>query len=154
MNPVDELNLVIGFLHKISFSKIICDAGFGVYQNTELKRTFGNDKVYVMQHSDVGSASNKDVLKYNPKLQAGGYVSDRTKIMTIIMKCIEHRYVQLFDYDSFSEFQDDFLSIQTEYNERTNKIKYVHSKPDDCFHSLLYAYTAALLATGKQFPII
>jgi hypothetical protein len=153
-NVLSELKRIKEFLTLIGFSMMICDAGYGHYQNMDLKEHFGFDKTFAMQHSDFGSSSSKNIINWNQKIQGGGWVTDRTKIMTAVMKSIERGHIQLPDYNSFMEFQEDLISIRSEHNERTGKLKYIHSKPDDAFHSILYCYSAALMHTGQPFPVL
>jgi len=54
-----------------------------------------------------------------------------------------------FNLAEFEQFGKDYLAVSCEYSERLRQMKYVHSQPDDAFHSLLYAVIFWLMHTGQ-----
>ncbi len=62
---------------------------------------------------------------------------------------IRHGKVEFFKYEEFKEFSDDFLSIYSEYSERTRQMMYDHNGPDDCFHSFMFCRLASMIYRGE-----
>jgi hypothetical protein len=78
---------------------------------------------------------------------------DRTTVMSNFFHEIINKKIEFFDWEQFKTFGIDFLNIDCEYSENRNKMTYLHmpDKPDDSFHSCLYAWLSGN-AYYKKLP--
>ena len=81
-------------------------------------------------------------MKYEPTNYR--YKVDRTSIMTEFFHTIKQQKIQFFDWPDFQKFGIDFLNIDAEFNEKTQRMTYDHrpDRPDDSFHAALYCWLA------------
>ena len=54
----------------------------------------------------------------------------------------------------YSEMARDFIAVSREYRKSSGRIIYVHTDPDDSFHSAMYAYIAFLLKNQIVTPLL
>jgi hypothetical protein len=113
------------------------DWGYGHYQNMELRQAWGLDRVIEFEYT-----TQKTPIKYEPSNFR--YKVDRTTAMSEFFHEIKNQRMQFFEWDHFKPFAADYLNIDSEFNEKTGRMTYIHQpdKPDDSFHSNLYCWLA------------
>jgi len=117
-----------------------CDYGGGFWQNDDLSRLYGVQRIHKMQYTNVASK-----FKMDPGL--GRWMVNRNEVMTDIFQAIKRGDV--FRFPKWEEFQEpfamDMLNIFSEYNEKSRTSEYNHLPdcPDDSFHSILYCFTVS-----------
>ena len=129
------------FLHgeiPAQFNKWKCemigaDAGFGEAVNAEIrKRIYDPKRLIALQH--LGNQKQK--ANWNQNMFA--YTLGRNRVMTDLFQKIKNKQIVFPRWEDFQPFAEDILSIQIDYDEEKNKYKYINSRPDDAFHSILY----------------
>lgn len=143
VEPDRQMNAIVELLKYFNVSLIGVDYGGGFHPNDRLVREFGPQKVWRYQY-----ASNpKAAYKWNPLLKR--YLLHRTEVMSSIFNAIKRK--RECEFPKWEEFEkpyaQDFLNIYSEANSQLRMIQYKHSvdKPDDSFHSFLYAWVVSML---------
>lgn len=109
------------------------DAGFGEAVNSEIrKRMLDPKRLIALQH--LGNQKQK--ANWNQNMMA--YTLGRNRVMTDMFHKIKNRQIVFPRWEDFAPFADDLLAIQIDYDEEKNKYKYINSRADDAFHSILY----------------
>lgn len=126
------------------------DWGFGADKNAVLCSTHGWKRMggmpgllefkYVTQHLEA-------------TWKKGNYHVDRNQTMErtfeAIKNCDKAWGIVFPRYSDVSFIEADMTAPRSEMNEDTNRYKYVHSVPDDGFHSLNYLYMSARQIRNK-----
>lgn len=134
----EKINMILrAFNVRIVFS----DWGFGAPLNAILRNQY---HWQFMNFFEVFEGSQNAMIKWNEKL----YVFDRTEMFIKMIDDIKHNRISFPKWDDFKQFAPDYLSIYSELNEDSRKMRFDHKDPDDCFHSTAYAYFASLKLAG------
>ena len=122
------------------------DWGGGMAQNQQLIKSFGEKYVQIYE-----SEQAKAAIKWNLDLYA--YIISRSQLHSLIFNMLKTGKYDAPKWDDFQFYAPDILAIETKYNESLRKIVYDHpvTKPDDFFHSLMYATIVAKLHLGEPF---
>lgn len=129
-------------------SAMMADWGFGAHQNARLVDEYGwswdiGDHVLMQcQYVNQNAFAKFDNDSFR-------YRIDRTESMERTITAIRNGTIRFFNFGEFQQFIDDFVSIFVEFNETTGRSKFDHVDNDDCFHSVSYAYMAALQFSGQ-----
>ena len=118
------------------------DYGGGFYQNDELIRTFGVNKIQKYQY-----LAPRTKVTYDSHLKR--WMVNRSEVMSDVFNAIKRGNVFRFPRweDFYDPYAKDMLNIFSEYNERRRVNEYKHSPaaPDDSFHSIVYCFLASML---------
>lgn len=128
-------------------AKIVgADWGFGNGgMNSMLKRLLPSDFTFAtFRHSVI-----KKFLAYDE--QGETYVTNRTEVMTDLFNKIKTHMLEFYKWEDFEYIGKDYLNINAEYSDTLRQIRYIHSQPDDAFHSLLYAILCWMII-NQQTP--
>ena len=127
------------------------DWGFGAPINQRLVEEFGwaraNAHHVLMEFQYV-----KQKNKANWSNKANRYMIDRSQSMSDMIDAIRNKKIVFFSYEELRPFVIDFTTIYIEFDDYHGTMRYDHQMPDDCFHSLNYAYSAALQYYGELTP--
>lgn len=127
------------------------DWGFGAPINQRLIEEFGwaraNANHILMEFQYV-----KQKNKANWSSKATRYMLDRNQSMNDMIDAIRNKRITFFKYDEMRPYVLDFTTIFIEFDEYHGTMRYDHQLPDDCFHSVNYAYSAAKQYYGKLTP--
>jgi hypothetical protein len=115
------------------------DYGMGEAPNSEFRRRLGYEKVIPFQHMP----NQKDHIKWNSKMPA--YTLSRNQVMTNFFQRIKSGEYVFPDYSDFETFVSDVINIQQDFNEDTNKMKFINIGPDDFVHATIFASMAVEL---------
>lgn len=117
------------------------DWGFGIGFNGPLKKLLSSEFTYVTyRHSVI-----KKFIAYDEHGET--YVTNRTEVMTEMFNKLKNEFVQPFNWNEFEEFGKDYLNVNAEYSDALHQVKYVHTLPDDCCHSGIYALLSWMIVT-------
>lgn len=133
-----QVALIGQYLSKFQFKLSGADWGYGHYQNLQLRDAWGIQRVIEYEYT-----TQKVPLKFEPANLR--FKVDRTGIMSEYFHEIKQQRLQFFDWDEFKTFGQDYLNIDSEFNDNTGKMTYIHQpdKPDDSVHSNIYCWLAA-----------
>ena len=143
VEPDVQLGLIEQLLDYFNVKYIGVDYGGGYYPNDRLTRRYGKNRVWKYQY--VGQQRAKVVWSQ----ELGRFTVRRNDVMADIFNAIKRG--DRCELPKWEEFENphatDFLNIFAEYNEARKLVQYRHppGKPDDSFHSLLYAWLASML---------
>jgi len=143
-----KITTIIGqIFQRYNMAFTMSDWGYGQALNMQLRQAWGLERIAECQY-----VSQNIPIKFEPSNFR--YKVDRTTIMTEFFHTIKQQKIQFFDWPDFQMFGVDFLNIDSEFNDRTQKMTYNHmpDKPDDSFHSSLYCWLAAGLFYKKIKP--
>ena len=131
--PENLIPSIVQTLMHFKAKFIGADFGFGFGLNDRMRALLPSDYTFVtFRHSII-----KKALAYD---EAGKtYVTNRTEVMTDLFNAIKAKKVEPFRWSEFEDFGKDYLNINSEYSDRLRQMRYIHTQPDDAFHSLLYA---------------
>ena len=132
------------------------DYGDGYLEDQKLVKEFGLHRVFVIYHSDGLGA----LIKFDKATSK--YVTNRTDIMSKYIREVESSYENPGSatlsfrgtWNMYSEMARDFIAVSREYRKSSGRIIYVHTDPDDSFHSAMYAYIAFLLKNQIVTPLL
>lgn len=143
-DPENLLHSLASLIVRFNAKVIGADFGFGFGLNDRLRKMLSHEYVYAtFRHAYI-----KKYVAYD---QAGEtYVTNRTETMTDLFNGLKSGRVRPYCWNEFEEFGRDYLNINSEYSETLRQLRYVHTQPDDAFHSTLYAYLSWVLATNQQ----
>lgn len=141
--PENVKPIIAEILMRFRANIIGADQGFGFGMNDGMKRLLSREFNYVtFRHSAI-----KKPLMYD---EAGDtYVTNRTEVMTDLFSKLKMLIVEPFNWQEFEDFGKDYLNINSEYSERMRQLRYIHTQPDDAFHSALYAVLCWMTHTGQ-----
>jgi hypothetical protein len=109
------------------------DFGFGFDLNSRMRGLLPKHVVYVTyRHSII-----KKALAWDD--QGNTYVTNRTEVMTDLFNAIKSKKVEPYQWSEFEDIGKDYCNINSEYSDRLRQMRYIHTQPDDAFHSLLYS---------------
>lgn len=121
------------------------DWGFGIGFNGPLKKLLPREITYVtFRHSII-----KKFIAYDEVAET--YVTNRTEVMTHLFNRIKSEKVSFYRWSDFEDIGKDYLNITSEFSEQLRQVRYIHTQPDDSFHSAVYCYTAYMLVI-KEIP--
>lgn len=143
IEPERQIELIIETLRYYNVALIGTDYGGGLFPNDKLIRVFGPQRVWKYQY-----ASNPRVnVKWNKELRR--FLLHRTEVMSYIFNAIKRRReCEFMRWEEFEKpYAQDMLNIYSEPNKQLRMIQYKHAvdKPDDSFHSFLYAWLVSML---------
>ena len=122
------------------------DWGFGFSLNAQLRKILPQECVYVtFRHSII-----KKFLAYDEP--GNTYVTNRTEVMTELFNRIKMNLVEFYKWSEFEDIGKDYLAINSEYSDTMRQMRYIHSSPDDAFHSCLYMLLCWMVSS-KQIPV-
>ena len=130
--------------------------GDGYLEDQTLVKEFGLSRVFVIYHSDGLGA----LIKFDRATSK--YVTNRTDVMSKYIREIKLSYENpgsatlgfIGNYDMYRPMAEDFIAVSREYRKSSGRIVYVHTDPDDSFHSAMYAYLAFCLSNGLITPLL
>ncbi len=139
--PTVQERSIINICKEWRVNRVASDWGGGFFPNDHLARELGASRIVKYQYGNP-----KMKMKWEPNL--GRFIIHRSECMTSIFTAIKRRNVFKFPrWDEFEEYGTDFLSIFSEYNDRTRMLQYHHNPniPDDCFHALLLCFLGSMI---------
>lgn len=135
----DILQTIISFGCKF----VIADSGDGRISNADMVENLGPQRfAECFEHG-----TQKQKVKWDRR--QGMYIINRTRMMTDRFMEIRRGEIEFFRFEEMKEFVDGFLSIYSEYSERTRQMLYDHNGPDDEFHSYMFCRTACMIHRGE-----
>jgi hypothetical protein len=132
---------------------VMSDAGFGGQTNSRLIEDYGFTRTYTSGQPmlmECEYVNSRKLARFDPASYR--YIVDRNYVIEKFVTAIKRGDVLFFRQADMEEFMNDFISMYVEYSALTNRIRYDHNRPDDCFHACLYCYLAALQHCGKFVP--
>ena len=117
--------------HLLKFGATIvgADWGFGFGLNDRLKKLLPSNFNYVTYMHSV-------IKKFVAWDEAGQrYITNRTEVMTELFNKIKTDIMEFYKWTEFEDIGKDYLNINSEYSDRLRQMKYIHTQPDDAFHS-------------------
>lgn len=121
------------------------DLGFGFGLNDRMRKLLPPGILYVtFRHAYI-----KQFVAYDDKGET--YVTNRTEVMTDYFNSIKTNGVECYRWSEFEDIGKDYLNISAEYSDTLRQMRYIHTQPDDAFHSGLYAKVAWMIKT-HQIP--
>jgi phage terminase large subunit GpA len=146
VEPDRQMDLIIEMLRYMSVDLIGTDYGGGLFPNDRLIRVFGRNRVWKYQYV----SNPRFHVKWNKELAR--YMIHRTEVMSNVFNAIKRgRECEFPCWEEFEKpFAQDMLNIFSEPNKMLRMIQYKHAvdKPDDSFHSFLYAWLVSMI----RFP--
>lgn len=143
--PEEVIPAIAKLLIRFNAKVVGADWGFGFGMNDRLAKALPRDFIYVkFRHSII-----KKFLAYDAN--ADVYVTNRTEVMTEVFNKIKMEKLEMYKWSDFEDIGKDYLNINSEYSETLRQLRYIHTQPDDAFHSLLYAYLTWMRRT-EQVP--
>lgn len=139
--PDVQINEIIRLCKEWRVSRVGVDWGGGFFAADRIVRELGAQRVVKYQYSN-----GKWKLRWEANL--GRFMAHRSEVMAAIFAAIKRKNVFKFPrVEDFEDFMQDFLSIYSDYNERTRAILYNHvlTVPDDSFHSFTYCFLASFI---------
>lgn len=144
-NPDNMIPEMARLINLFNCHIVGADYGFGFGLNEQLKKCISQEYVYIkFMHGQL-----KKIIAWNDDSES--YITNRTEVMTEYFNRIKDGKHEFFRYEDFEDFGKDYLNIYSEYSEKTGRLRYDHTKPDDAFQSGLYCLLAWMLHT-KQMP--
>jgi hypothetical protein len=130
-------------MDKWKCSHLCADYGMGEASNSVLREKLGVQKVIAFQHLP----SQKEMIRWNSKMPA--YTLNRTQVMSNIFEKFRRQKITLpKPHHLLDDLLQDILNIQIDFNQETNKMRYINKGPDDFFHATLFALLGAELQVG------
>ena len=132
---------------------VMSDAGFGGQTNSRLFEEYQWTNVYTQGHPllmECEYVNSRKLAWFDPTSYR--YIVDRNYVIEKFVNAVKKGQILFFRQQDMEEFISDFTSMYVEYSALTNRIRYDHNRPDDCFHACLYCYLAALQYSGKFVP--
>lgn len=137
-----EIQEIMKVIDRYKVNRVGVDFGGGLWPNDALTRKYGLQKILQFQYSNP----SKKII-WDERL--GRFLVHRTLVMADVFSAIKRG--RILEYPAFEWFKNpygaDFLSIFSEYNERTRMDEY-HKTPgrtDDTFHSSLLCLLASMV---------
>jgi len=146
LDPERQMDLISQMLAQLQVQIAGTDYGGGFYQNDQLIRRFGPQKIMKYQYNP----RQKKKVYWEPNL--GRFMLHRTEIMSDVFNALKRKLISLPNWEEFREpHGSDILNIFSEYNDRLRMDEYKHApgKPDDSFHSILYCLMASMLQNPR-----
>ena len=152
VDPPVQLAIIDEILTYFNVRLIGTDYGGGFDRNDHLVRQFGPSRVWKYQYM----ARSKKKLEWDSKL--GRFKVHRTEVMSDIFNAIKRgNQIEFPRWEDFSDpYATDMINIFSEYNEALHMLQYKHGvdKPDDAFHSILYAWVVSMIEHPRPDIII
>lgn len=142
LDPDRQLDLISQMITQLQVQIIGTDYGGGFYQNNQLIRRFGPNKVMKYQYNP----RQKKKIYWEPNLRR--WMCHRTEVMSDVFNAMKHRKIDLPCWEDFYDpYGKDILNIFSEYNERLRMDEYKKApgKTDDAFHSILLCLFASMI---------
>jgi hypothetical protein len=145
--PRAQLDQIIRLIDAMNIYVIGADYGGGFWPNGELMKRYGTQRVRRYQYTNPSV-----FLHYDNKL--GRYLVHRNEVMSAMFNAVKRGTV--FRFPNWNEFGTpfgaDFLSIWSEYNERTRMTEYKKSPntTDDTFHAILMCFLASMNENPRE----
>lgn len=152
VDPPIQLERICELIDFFNVALIGTDYGGGFDRNDHLIRKFGPQRVWKYQYM----SRVKKKVEWDSKL--GRFKLHRTEVMSDIFNAVKRG--DKCQFPRWQEFKDpyatDFLNIFSEYNETLRTIEYKHGvdKPDDTFHSFLYAWLVSMIKIPRPDIIL
>lgn len=119
------------------------DFGFGFGLNDRMRKLLPGEYTYVtFRHSII-----KKAIAYDE--HGNTYVTNRTEVMTDLFNAIKERKFEPYQWSEFEDIGKDYLNINSEYSDRLRQMRYIHTQPDDSFHSALYCRLPWMVRTKQ-----
>ena len=120
------------------------DQGFGFGLNDKMRKLLPSHFTYVtFRHSII-----KKAIAYDE--HGNTYVTNRTEVMTDLFNAIKSEKVEPYMWSEFEDIGKDYNNINAEYSDRLRQMKYIHTQPDDAFHSALYCRLPWMIKTKQM----
>jgi hypothetical protein len=120
------------------------DLGFGFGLNDRMRTLLPSNIIYVTyRHAYI-----KHFVAYDE--DAATYVTNRTEVMTDAFNALKAEKIEPFVWSEFEDIGKDYLNISSEYSDKLRQMRYIHTQPDDSFHSLVYMRVTWLVRTGQK----
>lgn len=143
VEPDVQIELLFQLFDFFNVKYIGADYGGGFHPNDKLMRKYGKQRVWKYQY--LGQLKSK--VEWDGKL--GRFKVRRNDVMADIFNAIKRgRLCEFPKWEEFDQpFAQDMLNIFSEYNDRLKTLQFGHAKdkPDDSFHSFLYAWLVSML---------
>jgi hypothetical protein len=147
IEPPIQLDIICEMIKTWNIEVVGVDYGGGFDRNDHLIRKFGQGRIWKYQYSQPSTK-----VKWDNDLRR--FLVHRTEVMSDIFNAIKRRNIIRFPmWEHFEKpFGEDFLSIFSEYNERTRQIEYKHAPghTDDTFHSMVLCFLASMLRVPRN----
>jgi hypothetical protein len=140
----EQIHYVLEVLKEYNVEVVGTDFGFGLQNNDLLLRKFGTERVAVFQH--MGKVKKK--VEYDAKLFPPRFKVFRSMVMADLINAVKRKAIRFMRWEDMRDpFAQDFCNIVAEHNDRQSMMIYNHrpDRPDDSFHSFLYAFLASTL---------
>lgn len=131
----------------------ICDAGFswGILSDVREKIQEGINRLIPCMYASQSAIANFDETANMLKVH-------RTRWMARVFQRMKEGAICFPDWEIFAGtprsnggFAQDIMTIHADRSPKQRMTVFNHTDPDDAFHAILYAYTAALLHYGDLF---
>jgi len=138
--PRVQLDKVKKFIKQFSIRRVGVDYGGGHFQNDELMREFGTDRIHRYQYSNP-----REFVRWDAKL--GRYLVHKHEVLGSVFAAIKRG--DLFRFPQWSQwkvpFASDMLSVFSEYDEKRRMTAYKKSpnNTDDTLHALVFLFLAS-----------
>ena len=122
------------------------DYGFGFGCNGRLALKLGPSVNYqVFFHGP-----SKNFVAWNKRSKF--YSLGKTVVLTEVFELIKRQFFEFPRWEDFKPFGQDILNEDTEYNDRTNLMRYDHLSvnPDDSLHALVFLYCFFAIKTKRK----
>lgn len=142
LDPDRQLDLISQMITQLQVQIIGADYGGGFYQNNQLIRRFGPNKVMKYQYNP----RQKKKIYWEPNLRR--WMCHRTEVMSDVFNALKHRKIDLPCWEDFYDpYGKDILNIFSEHNERLRMDEYKKApgKTDDAFHSIVLCLFASMI---------
>lgn len=146
-NPDDVIAFIVRKCQEYGVRFIGCDYGVGHKENQRLMSQLPNGAERVIEFEYVNAG--REVKYYQPHRS---YHLDRTRRMELLFEAVRQQWLWWPAWEEFKYYHEDVYSIIADYNIRMRKMRYIHRKPDDFFHSSLYAWEVFHLWNGDRYP--
>jgi hypothetical protein len=149
--PEYEMDWIIRMVEACGINLVAADWGSGMVQNITVSNAIGAERLVQMWHAgNLGAGSSKAPRAiWNAKTCK--YHLARTRVLTDTFESLRNKQVRLPRQPECEPFFAQILAEAMEYNDKSNTLRYVNIKPDDCLHALTYAMIGSELYINGDF---
>lgn len=141
-----QIEKIKGLIQAFNVRRVGADYGGGHWPNTELLRTFGQDRILRFQY-----AKTSTLMAWDSAVRR--YKVHKHEVLGAVFAAIKRRDVFRFPkWEAWRRpFGQDMLSIFSEYNERTRgtEFKKAMNTTDDTMHAVTFAFLASLVENPR-----
>jgi hypothetical protein len=144
-----QIAKIIELIRYFNVKLVGADFGGGLHMNYHLMKTFGRNRVRMLQYQ---ARSNNGKVYLNKKMRPSRWMVSRTELMSDVFNAIKSGKLEFPRIEEWWEpYGQDMTNIFSEYNEKLRMLQYSHgpTNPDDTFHSILYCLTASMFVRRR-----